>query len=209
MLLCLSHNQLRTILRLLRLTLLLMLYISAFTMCTIRSGAHDRGRILVDVKEGSRMRIRMPKVALALGIVVICIGIGVSFCIFVEAWLKLLDNKRQGLLVPRLDGFLHLFGCSLSTLAVLEHSFIWLRQRVDRDMGMMAKHVLGQDMTVAQFWLLILITMVVKSEFVIYKLKEMESDREGYSKLICKQFESLDSGNCGKITLADLMEHRH
>lgn len=45
-----------------------------------------------------------------------------------------------------------------------------------------------------------------KSEFVIYKLKEMGRITEKEILQICNQFDSLDNSNCGKITLADLME---
>ncbi|KAJ6412404.1 hypothetical protein OIU84_005452 [Salix udensis] len=45
-----------------------------------------------------------------------------------------------------------------------------------------------------------------KSEFVIYKLKEMGKIAEKDILQICNQFDSIDSVNCGKITLADLME---
>lgn len=48
-----------------------------------------------------------------------------------------------------------------------------------------------------------------KAEYVIYKLKEMEKVSEKDIILICKQFDKLDAGNCGKITLADLMESSH
>lgn len=47
-----------------------------------------------------------------------------------------------------------------------------------------------------------------KSEYVIYKLKEMGKVSEKDVMQICAQFDRLDSGNCGKITLADLMS-RH
>lgn len=45
-----------------------------------------------------------------------------------------------------------------------------------------------------------------KAEFVIYKLKEMGRISEKDILQIGKQFDLLDSSNCGKITLADLME---
>ena len=45
-----------------------------------------------------------------------------------------------------------------------------------------------------------------KSEFVIYKLKEMGKITEKDILQIGKQFDLLDNTNCGKITLADLME---
>lgn len=48
-----------------------------------------------------------------------------------------------------------------------------------------------------------------KSEYVIYKLKAMGKISEMDILQICKQFERLDTGNCGKITLADLMQSHH
>ena len=48
-----------------------------------------------------------------------------------------------------------------------------------------------------------------KSEYVIYKLKEMGKITETDVKQICHKFDMLDAGNCGKITLADLMETHH
>jgi potassium channel subfamily K, other eukaryote len=48
-----------------------------------------------------------------------------------------------------------------------------------------------------------------KSEFVIYKLKEMGKISEKDIMMICDQFRRLDTGNCGKITLSDLLESHH
>ena len=48
-----------------------------------------------------------------------------------------------------------------------------------------------------------------KSEYVIYKLKELGKVSEKDISQICNKFDRLDSGNCGKITLADLMENHH
>jgi potassium channel subfamily K, other eukaryote len=48
-----------------------------------------------------------------------------------------------------------------------------------------------------------------KSEFVIYKLKEMGKISEKDIMMICNQFQRLDTGNCGKITLSDLLESHH
>lgn len=55
----------------------------------------------------------------------------------------------------------------------------------------------------------ILYDMCSKSEYVIYKLKEMGKISEKDILQICKNFDRLDTGNCGKITLADLMEGHH
>lgn len=46
-----------------------------------------------------------------------------------------------------------------------------------------------------------------KSEYVIYKLKEMGKVSEKDILQICQKFDKLDSGKCGKITLADLLEN--
>lgn len=45
-----------------------------------------------------------------------------------------------------------------------------------------------------------------KSDFVIYKLKQMGKITEIDILQISKQFDSLEHGMYGKITLADLME---
>lgn len=45
-----------------------------------------------------------------------------------------------------------------------------------------------------------------KSEYVIYKLKEMGKVTEKDIMQISEKFDRLDTGNCGKITLGDLME---
>lgn len=47
-----------------------------------------------------------------------------------------------------------------------------------------------------------------KSEYVIYKLKEMGKIGEKDILQICNQFSKLDPNNSGKITLPDLFENR-
>lgn len=47
-----------------------------------------------------------------------------------------------------------------------------------------------------------------KSEYVIYKLKEMGKIGEKDIMQICNQFSKLDPNNSGKITLPDLLENR-
>lgn len=46
-----------------------------------------------------------------------------------------------------------------------------------------------------------------KSEYVIYKLKEMGKIAQKDIMQISNQFDRLDNSNCGKITVADLMEN--
>lgn len=45
-----------------------------------------------------------------------------------------------------------------------------------------------------------------KSEYVIYKLKEMGKIREKDVMQICNQFNKLDENNSGKITLPSLLQ---
>ncbi|CAA0832917.1 Two-pore potassium channel 3 [Striga hermonthica] len=179
-----------------------------------------KGSYIIDAKKG-RMRIRM-KVGLALGVVVLCIGIGVMFMHYVErlGWLDSLylsvmsvttvgyGDRVFNSLAGRVFAAVWLL---VSTLAVAR-AFLYLAEaRVDKRHRMMAKWVLSQDMTVEQF--LAADTenngFVSKSEYVIYMLKEMGKVSEREIFQICKQFERLESRNCGKIYLADLMEGHH
>ncbi|KAF5738302.1 calcium-activated outward-rectifying potassium channel 3 family protein [Tripterygium wilfordii] len=175
------------------------------------------GSYIIDVKKG-RMRIRM-KVALALGVVVLCIGIGVGVMHFVEE-LEWLDSFYLSVMSVTTVGYGDRAFRSLpgrifasiwllvSTLAVAR-AFLYLAEaRVDRRQRRMAKWVLGHDMTVSEFLAADIDNngFVSKSEYAIYKLKEMGKVTEKDILLICKQFDRLDTGNCGKITLADLME---
>lgn len=123
-------------------------------------GADDPGSYIIDVKKG-RMRIRM-KVGLALGVVVLCIGIGVAVMHFVErlGWLDSLylsvmsvttvgyGDRTFKSLPGRIFASVWLL---VSTLAVAR-AFLYLAEaRVDKRHRKMAKWVLDQDMTVAQF----------------------------------------------------------
>lgn len=54
-----------------------------------------------------------------------------------------------------------------------------------------------------------MLILLRKSEFVVYKLKEMGKISEKDIMMICDQFQRLDTGNCGKITLSDLLESHH
>ncbi|KAA8514981.1 hypothetical protein F0562_018232 [Nyssa sinensis] len=193
-----------------------------YLLRTIKSGA-DRdmaGSIIIDVKKG-RMRIRM-KVALALGVVVLCIGVGVAVMHFVER-LGWLDSFYLSVMSVTTVGYGDRAFQSLpgrifasvwllvSTLAVAR-AFLYLAEaRVDKRNRRMAKWVLGQDMTVSQFLAADIDNngFVSKAEYAIYKLKELGKVSEKDVLQICQKFARLDTGNCGKITLADLMEsHR-
>lgn len=175
---------------------------------------------IIDFQKG-RMRIRM-KVGLALGVVVLCIAIGAIVMHFVERlvwvdafYLSVMSVTTVGYgdrafttMPGRIFASVWLL---VSTLAVAR-AFLYLAEaRVDRRHRRMAKYVLGQDMTISQFLAADIDNngFVSKSEYVIYKLKEMGKVSEKDIIQICKTFERIDSSNCGKITLNDLMEGHH
>ncbi|KAG7026481.1 Two-pore potassium channel 3 [Cucurbita argyrosperma subsp. argyrosperma] len=175
---------------------------------------------IIDVKKG-RMRIRM-KVALALGVVILCIGIGMGVMHFVED-LGWLDSFYLSVMSVTTVGygdqaFKSMTGrifasiwLLVSTLAVAR-AFLYLAEaRVDKRHRMMAKWILGQDMTVSEF--LAADTdnngCVSRSEYVVYKLKEMGKVSEKDVMQISNNFDRLDTGKCGKITLADLLQNHH
>ncbi|MCD9559041.1 cAMP-dependent protein kinase catalytic subunit tpk3 [Datura stramonium] len=132
-----------------------------YLLRSIKSGnSHDARSYIIDVKKG-RMRIRM-KVALALGVVVLCIGIGVAVMHFVEKlgwvdafYLSVMSVTTVGYgdaafqsMTGRIFASIWLL---VSTLAVAR-AFLYLAEaRVDKRHRRMAKWVLDQDMTVAQF----------------------------------------------------------
>ncbi|XP_059669179.1 two-pore potassium channel 3-like [Cornus florida] len=191
-----------------------------YLLRTVKAGGDHNNMprsYIIDVKKG-RMRIRM-KVGLALGVVVLCIGVGVAVMHFVER-LGWLDSFYLSVMSVTTVGYGDRAFKSLpgrifasiwllvSTLAVAR-AFLYLAEaRVDKRNRRMAKWVLGQDMTVSQFLAADIDNhgFVSKSEYVIYKLKELGKVSEKDILLICKKFERLDTGNCGKITLGDLME---
>ncbi|KAJ8762047.1 hypothetical protein K2173_006649 [Erythroxylum novogranatense] len=186
-----------------------------------RGGEKDKaGSYIIDVKKG-RMRIRM-KVTLALGVVVLCIGIGGGVMHFVEklGWLDSFylsvmsvttvgyGDRAFNSMAGRIFASIWLL---VSTLAVAR-AFLYLAEaRVDKRHRTMAKWVLGHHMTVSEFLAADIDQngFVSKSEYVIYKLKEMGKVSEKDVMQICQKFDRLDSGNCGKITLADLLENQN
>lgn len=123
-------------------------------------GERDARSYIIDVKKG-RMRIRM-KVALALGVVVLCVGLGVGVLHFVER-LGWLDSFYLSVMSVTTVGYgdrafktLHgrIFAAIwllVSTLAVARAFLFLAEARVDKRHRKMAKWILGQDMTVAEF----------------------------------------------------------
>ncbi|KAH9627380.1 hypothetical protein KSS87_001219 [Heliosperma pusillum] len=190
----------------------------SYLLKTVKAGKQAKS-VIIDVKKG-RMRIRM-KVGLALGVVVLCIGVGVGVMHVVEnlSWvdafyLSVMSVTTVGYgdraftsLNGRIFASIWLL---VSTLAVARAFLFLAEARVDKRNRRLAKWVLGQDLTVSQFLAADIDNngFVSKSEYVIYKLKEMGKVSDKDILLICQKFDQLDTGNCGKITLADLM-HGH
>ncbi|KAI4967800.1 hypothetical protein ZWY2020_014116 [Hordeum vulgare] len=185
-----------------------------------RSARKHRHNYIFDIKKG-RMRVRM-KVALALGVVAICVGVGVTVLRKVES-MGWLDVVYLAVMSVTTVGYgdhvfrtLHgrLFASPwllVSTLAVAR-AFLYLAEmRIDKRHRAMANWVLSRDMTVSEFLAADIDNngYVTKSEFVVYKLKEMGKISDKDIRMIVDQFQRLDSGNCGKITLSDLLQSHH
>ncbi|KAL5792045.1 hypothetical protein ACOSP7_000639 [Xanthoceras sorbifolium] len=174
---------------------------------------------IVDVAKG-RMRIRL-KVGLALGVVVLCVGIGALILFFVEDldWLDSIylsvmsvttvgyGDKAFKTLLGRLFAAIWLL---FSTLMVAR-AFLYLAEaRIDKRHRRIANWMLQRDITVEDLLAADINNhgFINKSEYVIYKLKEMGKVGEKDILQICNQFSKLDPNNSGKITLPDLMENR-
>jgi potassium channel subfamily K len=125
-----------------------------------RSARKNKHNYIFDVKKG-RMRVRM-KVALALGVVAICVGVGATVLRKVEhmGWL---DAVYLAVMSVTTVGYgdhafrtLHgrLFASAwllVSTLAVAR-AFLYLAEmRIDKRHRAMANWVLSRDMTVSEF----------------------------------------------------------
>ncbi|KAK8533828.1 hypothetical protein V6N13_028484 [Hibiscus sabdariffa] len=172
---------------------------------------------MIDKAKG-RMRIRM-KVCLALGVVIGCIAIGTVAAHFLEDldwvnsfYLAITSVTTVGYgdfafstITGRCFAVLWLL---VSTLAVAR-AFLYLTElRIEKRNRKIAKWVLQKKMTLGDLVAADLDNdgSISKSEFVIYKLKEMGRVSEKDILQICNQFDALDSSNCGKITIADLMD---
>uniref|UniRef100_A0A1D1Y579 Putative calcium-activated outward-rectifying potassium channel 5, chloroplastic n=1 Tax=Anthurium amnicola TaxID=1678845 RepID=A0A1D1Y579_9ARAE len=180
-----------------------------------RGGAGAIG-YLFDAEKG-RMRIRM-KVGLALGVVVLCIGLGTLVLFLVEKmdwvdsfYLSVMSvttvgygDKAFKTLPGRLFASVWLL---VSTLAVAR-SFLFLAEaRIDKRHRRIAKWVLQRDMTVEDLMAADLNNtgFISKSEYVIFKLKEMGKIEDKDILQICNQFNKFDPNNSGKITLPNLL----
>ncbi|XP_071905089.1 two-pore potassium channel 3-like [Coffea arabica] len=171
---------------------------------------------MIDTAKG-RMRIRI-KVGLALAVVVGCIAIGTVMVHKLEEqnwidsfYLSVTSVTTVGYgdyafstLQGRCFAIIWLL---VSTLAVAR-AFLYLTElRIDRRNRKIAKWILQKKMTPGD---LVAADLdhngsISKSEYVIYKLKEMGKIAEKDIQQICNQFDMLDSNHCGKLTITDIM----
>ncbi|EEF28311.1 two pore potassium channel c [Ricinus communis] len=172
---------------------------------------------VIDRAKG-RMRIRT-KVCLALVVVFGCIAIGTIAVHFLES-LSWVDSFYLSVTSVTTVGYgdyafttitgrcFAIVWLLISTLAVAR-AFLYLAElRIDKRNRIIAKWVLQKKMTLGDLVAADLDNdgSISKSEFIIYKLKEMGKITEKDILLICNQFDIIDNSNCGKITLAGLME---
>ncbi|XP_050203712.1 two-pore potassium channel 5 [Mercurialis annua] len=182
-------------------------------------GGFSARNYIIDVEKG-RMRIRL-KVGLALGVVVLSIGVGTLVLYYLEdldwvdsVYLAVMSVTTVGYgdrafktLPGRLFAAIWLL---FSTLAVAR-AFLYLAEaRIDKRHRRITKWVLHRDITVEDLLAADINNngFVSKSEYVIYKLKEMGKIGEKDIMQICNQFSKLDPNNLGKITLPDLLGNR-
>ncbi|KAJ0111408.1 hypothetical protein Patl1_01451 [Pistacia atlantica] len=169
-------------------------------------------------REKGRMRIRI-KVCLALIVVVGCLAIG-TIAVHILENLSWVDSFYLSVTSVTTVGYgdyafstvtgrcFAIVWLLVSTLAVAR-AFLYLTElRIDKRNRRIAKWVLQKKMTLGDLVAADLDNdgSISKSEYVIYKLKEMGKIAEKDILQICNQFDLIDSSKCGKITLADLME---
>ncbi|KAK1356742.1 Two-pore potassium channel 5 [Heracleum sosnowskyi] len=171
-------------------------------------------------KAKGRMRIRL-KVGLAIGVVFCCIGFGSVVLYYMEE-LSVIDSFYLSVMSVTTVGYGdrafkspqgRLFASVwllFSTLAVAR-AFLYLAEaRIDKRHRRIAKWVLHREITVEDLVAADLNHngFISKSEYVVYKLKEMGKIGEKDVLQICDQFNKLDRNNSGKLTLPDLLGRR-
>ncbi|XP_049394857.1 two-pore potassium channel 3-like [Solanum stenotomum] len=155
---------------------------------------------ILDSRKNTHKRLfdtqKSSKVLLALCIFVVCIGIGVFLMHFVEkiGWFDSFYFSFMGVtsvgygakvfesIVGRIFGSIWLV---VSIIVVIRVFILFVEVRVDERQRKVDKWVMEQDMTVDQFH----DGFVSKSDYMIYKLKELGKITERDILLINKQFE--------------------
>ncbi|XP_020599248.1 two-pore potassium channel 5-like [Phalaenopsis equestris] len=182
----------------------------------LAAGARGEVAYAFDAEKG-RMRIRM-KVGIAVGVVVLCVGMGTVALHWVEH-LDLIDSFYLAVMSVTTVGYgdrafrtlkgrvFASFWLLVSTLAVARAFLYLVEARIDRRNRRIAKLVLQKGLTVED---LIAADInhngfISKSEFVIYKLKEIGMIEEKDILLIINQFNKLDPNDTGKIIRPDLL----
>ncbi|KAL6504962.1 hypothetical protein OROGR_024779 [Orobanche gracilis] len=177
---------------------------------------------IVDVAKG-RMRVRL-KVSLALGVVVVCIGVGALVLYFVEGldwvdsiYLSVMSVTTVGYgdrAFKTVEGRLFASVWLLFSTLAVGRAFLYLAgARIHKRHRKIANWVLHRDITVDDLLAAAINNntnngFISKSEYVIFKLKEMGKIREKDILQICDRFNKLDRNNSGKITLPHLL-HSH
>lgn len=167
-----------------------------------------------------RMRIRL-KVGLALGVVLLSIGIGVFVLYFVEHldwvdsfYLSVLSVTTVGYgdkAFETLHGRLFASIWLLFSTLMVARAFLYLAEaRIDKRHRRVANWVLHREITVKDLLDADINNngFLSKSEYIVFKLKEMGKIGERDILEICNQFGKLDSSNSGKITLHRLSAGR-
>ncbi|KAL8544769.1 hypothetical protein ACS0TY_005116 [Phlomoides rotata] len=158
---------------------------------------------LVDVAKG-RMRIRL-KVGLAMGSVVLCIGAGILVLHFVESF-DMVDSVYLSVMSVTTVGYGdmafktvegRLFASIwllFSTLAVARAFVYLVEARIDKRHRKIANWVLHRRITVDDLLAADINHngFISKSEYVIFKLKEMGKIQDKDILQICDQFNKLD-----------------
>ncbi|XP_062102929.1 two-pore potassium channel 3-like [Humulus lupulus] len=167
--------------------------------------------------EKRRMRIRT-RVCFALLAVALCITIGIFGLHYIEkiSWVNSFYVSVTSVTTVGYGDFsfqtcqgriFAIVWLSISTFAVGQ-SFLFLAElRIDKRHREAAKIVLHKkikavDLAAAD---LDYDGAISKSEYIIFKLREMGKIAETDIIQICREFDSLDHGNRGKITLADVV----
>ncbi|CAA7055224.1 unnamed protein product [Microthlaspi erraticum] len=177
---------------------------------------NSRSSYIFDVRKG-RMKTRV-KVALALGVVILSLGLGVLIMHFVEriGWLDSFYYSFMSVTTIGYGGreaFKTLTGRLLAAIWMLLSTFslvgavLYLAEaRKEKTSRKMAKRVLSENMSVAQFFAADIDRSgcVSKEDFVIYKLKEMGRITSEDIRPILNQFDKLDPSNSGRIAPLDL-----